>query len=523
MTAPPAKPAGASYDQLPYTSHAYAESHPDRLAVVARLSGWNAPSLRGATVLEVGSGRGGNLLAMAMSLPQSRLVGIERSVRQAAEARTIGERLGVTNVTVLAASFGDDGLLEAVREGAFDFVIAHGVASWMAPQERTLLLRRMARWLTPGGVGYVSFNVLPGWYARLSSRDWLRFASEQGANGKDELLASLRWLRQAVSSEHPSYRTDLEAVETRLLETDPAYLAHEFLEGENHPVLVADFLREAEEAGLAYLGDAIPASVALETLPAQVRERARGLGAREAQQLVDFVRCTAFRRALFVRQDTCDALAWRWPARLDVDAVRSLRIASRLKPTRASGGKPDDLGQLQGQFQGQFQGPAASVQIPVPLTQAALLELHEVAPRALAFEDLLGRAKRRLGDGPETRIDLRSELLELWLSVDGIDLHDFDAPFEAAVSEKPEACPLARFQAQANEPITNRWHQEVVLAEPVVKEVLLRADGTRTIAEIARAVTGTATAATTTTTATADEDLVLACLLLLAKSALLVA
>ena len=65
------------YDRVPYTDHAYAESHPDRLAVVARLSGWEAPAVVAARVLEIGCGRGGNLLPMATSLPRATLVGVD--------------------------------------------------------------------------------------------------------------------------------------------------------------------------------------------------------------------------------------------------------------------------------------------------------------------------------------------------------------------------------------------------------------------------------------------------------------
>jgi cyclopropane fatty-acyl-phospholipid synthase-like methyltransferase len=175
---PPAHSTEDAYERVPYTSHAYAESHPDRLRVVARLSGWNPPGLERARVLEIGCGRAGNLLAMAMSLPEATLVGIERSARQANEARTIAAQLGVTNMTVHTANFGDPGLLTDA-DGTFDFAVAHGVASWIPPEERATLLQRMARWLSPDGVGYVSFNVLPGWYERLAARDWLRFSASQ--------------------------------------------------------------------------------------------------------------------------------------------------------------------------------------------------------------------------------------------------------------------------------------------------------------------------------------------------------
>jgi SAM-dependent methyltransferase len=502
MTPPPTSSPSTvpheGYDCAPYTSHAYAETHPERLRVVARLSGWNAPELGGARVLEIGAGRGGNLLAMAMSLPDADLVGIEPSSRQAAEVFTIAERLGVKNVTVHSAGFEGEGLLRGEGD-RFDFIVAHGVASWMPVRSRGELLSRMARWLSPSGVAYVSFNVLPGWYARMAAREWMRFrAGERGLDvGSVDPASWLRWLRGAVSPDLAGYREDLARVEARLVETEQAYAVHEYLEGENHPALVSDLLREAEQAGLAYLGDAIPREVAIETLPDPVQVAASKLGLAGAQQLVDFVRCTAFRRALFVRADTAAARGWRWPARLDVEAMGTLLVASRLRPSAEDPGR--------------FDGSGESVQAPSPRVRAALTLLHEIAPRALGFDDLARGSARRLGeaDHEECARELAGELRDLWLSVDGVDFHDHEPPFETVPHERPRACPFARLQGSRGEPITNRWHQEVVLPEALVKEVLVRADGTRTAVEIARDVP-------------CGEDLVTASLLLLAKSALLV-
>lgn len=71
-----------AYDEQPYTEHAYAETHPSRLAAVARMAQWEAPAIGQATILELGCGRGGNLLPMAAGLPGARFVGIDRSERQ---------------------------------------------------------------------------------------------------------------------------------------------------------------------------------------------------------------------------------------------------------------------------------------------------------------------------------------------------------------------------------------------------------------------------------------------------------
>ncbi|HWL88990.1 MAG TPA: class I SAM-dependent methyltransferase [Polyangiaceae bacterium] len=444
------------YDRLPYTDHAYAESHPNRLAVVARLSGFRPPELPHARVLEIGSARGGNLLPMAASLPEATLVGIDRSERQVQEAARIAQAVSLGHVTFLHASFES----ADIASSSFDFVICHGLYSWVSVEVRRGLLRAIGRWLAPGGIAYVSFNTLPGWYERLAARDWMR--GSRGAAGDPEgkeALAALGWLKDQISPELDGYRRRLGQVLERLSETEAAYLVHEYLSDEHHPEHVETFLTEAREAGLAYLGDAIPAHTALELLPDAVRARAHALDVSAMQRTVDFVRCTSFRRALLVRADECAARGWRFPARLDPEALGDLRVASRLRP---EGG---DL----------FRGVHDSVQV-TDGARVALMDLSRVAPRSCAFHELPGQ-------GPE----LASELFDLWLATGDLDLYVHEPPMVTSAGDGATAAPLARWQVAHAGAVTNAWHQEVRLPDALVRFLLERLDGTRSLAELERA------------------------------------
>ena len=481
---PEATPAAASdgsdpYAEIPYTDHAYAESHPDRLAVVARLSGWAAPALERARILEIGCGVGGNVLAMAASLPSATLVGIDPSKRQIDDARRTASGAGLSNVTFHAAPAEEVEL----APGSFDYVVLHGVYSWVSIDTRRALLRAIARWVAPDGVAYVSFNTLPGWYDRLAAKEWLRFTASASGLGLslEETRASLAWLRDRASPELATYRRQIEGVIARLAETDRAYLVHEYLSPEHHPELVSTFLAETEGAGLRYLGDAIAASTSLELLDDDVCARVRSLDVTRTQQVVDFVKHTSFRRALLVRADTCDARGWRWPSSLEPDArvsesaMDTLHVASRL---RASPDVPD-----------QFDGNDGSVHVYDKAASCALLELARVAPRAVPFDDLCGRVAAAMGaPTADVRHVVRKELYDLWLATGGIDLHAYEPRIVTTASERPESSALARWHAVHGGTLTNLWHQEVVLAEDVVRFVLGLADGTRTLEAIAREV-----------------------------------
>jgi hypothetical protein len=274
---------------------------------------------------------------------------------------------------------------------------------------------------------------------------------------------------------------------------------------------VSTFLSEAEGAGLRYLGDAIAASTSLELLDDDVRARAMPLDVVRTQQLIDFVKHTSFRRALLVRSDTSDARGWRWPSSLEPSqsasesAMDTLRVASRL---RASPDVPD-----------QFDGLDGSVHVYDPAASCALLELARLAPHALPMEDLCARVASVMRMSPrDVRPIVRKELYDLWLATGGIDLHTYEPELVTRASEKPAASALARWHAEHGGTLTNLWHQEVVLAEDVVRFVLALADGTRDSNAIAREV-----ASTRGLSESDAHDVTRASLALLANAAVLVA
>src|SRR5262245_57180064 len=87
-----------TYDDVPYTSHAFPQSHPERLAAVAKLFGLDAPPVENCRVLELGCSMGGNLIAMAQNHPGSQFIGIDSSSRQIAEGWKSVNLLGLKNI-----------------------------------------------------------------------------------------------------------------------------------------------------------------------------------------------------------------------------------------------------------------------------------------------------------------------------------------------------------------------------------------------------------------------------------------
>ena len=145
------------YDEVPYPSLSYAQTHPDRLATIATLLGLQPAPVTHCRVLELGCAGGGNLLPMAQGLPGSEFVGLDVSEAQITAGQTLRQALGLNNLTLTQMDILD----VPAGLGQFDYIIAHGIYSWVPPQVRDKVLQVCQDHLAPQGVAYVSYNCYP--------------------------------------------------------------------------------------------------------------------------------------------------------------------------------------------------------------------------------------------------------------------------------------------------------------------------------------------------------------------------
>ena len=158
--------AESSYDAVPYQSNPFPQSQPDRLPVVARLFGLQ-PALRcQANVLELGCASGGNLITLAARYPDGRFLGIDFSTVQVSAARRQIAALGLTNIRI---EQGDITNFSGAEK--FDYIICHGVYSWVPEATRAAILRLCRDGLTDHGVAYISYNTYPDWRLRQVVRE----------------------------------------------------------------------------------------------------------------------------------------------------------------------------------------------------------------------------------------------------------------------------------------------------------------------------------------------------------------
>src|SRR5262245_1718265 len=258
----------SSYDQIPYTSHAFPQTHPDRLATTARIFRLSPPDVAACRVLELGCASGGNLIPVDFNFPRSEFVGIDLSGHQVEEAKQAIGALGLPNIRIEQASIMD------VDEswGRFDYIICHGVFSWVEPEVQDRILNIAARNLSPDGVAYISYKTYPGWHMREMFRSMMRYHAEQYDEPQEQVnqaRALLAFLASASTDTGP-YNSWLAGEAERLGRSPDAYVFHEHLERTNLPIYFHEFIGRAERVGLQYLSEALVTEILTPNFPAPV-------------------------------------------------------------------------------------------------------------------------------------------------------------------------------------------------------------------------------------------------------------
>lgn len=478
MTATPAAP-GHSYDEVPYDSHPFAQSHPSRLYVVGTLFGMRPAPLHRCRVLELGCAAGGNLIPMADALRDSEFVGVDQSTRQIDDGLGLVKELGLTNVALKRASILD--IDESY--GKFDYVIAHGVFSWVPTAVQEKIFEIAAKHLNPNGIAYISYNTYPGWHMRGMIRDMMRYHSGRFNTPQIRIQQSralLDFLAQSVRGEGPYpglLKQELESVRTQA----DHYLYHEHLEEVNDPVYFHQFAERAKAKGLRYLGEARVQSMLTGNFGPDVDKTLRMLAPDQIQieQYMDFLRNRMFRETLLC----LERVTPNWS--VQPECLRGLHIASAAQPVQPDGkplAAPIDIASEENVG---YKGPGGVTMATArPLLKAAMQALSQAFPGTIPFDELRKIARDKLGVNPsdpkqtadDTQV-LAVGLLNCYMGSDLIELHGMPVTFNRVPSEMPTALPIARATAtRAGVAITRR--HEVVKLNDLDRQLIPILDGT---------------------------------------------
>ena len=290
------------YDAVPYEGQSNALSHPDTMAAVATLYGFTPPPIARCRVLELGCSAGANLLPMAATLPEATFAGCDLSPRAIDAAGRAVAELGLANVTLLRTDLRE---LPATL-GEFDYIIAHGVYSWVPAPVRDALFDVAARCLSRDGLMFVSYNTYPGCHVRRAAWEIMHLHID-AIDGAAAQLAAARALCTALGEPGMSQIDSdaaLRGAFVRLARQSDSALCHDDLAQPNDPVYFRDFVAHAERHGLEFLAEAKLSMMSDAGVAPGIRQLLAGFDRVTREQYLDFARLRRFRSSLLCRPHT---------------------------------------------------------------------------------------------------------------------------------------------------------------------------------------------------------------------------
>ena len=449
-------PLATSYDAVPYPSLPIRRTHPCYLAALARLFGLDPPSPRRCRVLELGCASGGNLLPMAADLPDSSFLGIDASGQQVAEGQAAVRGAGLGNLDIRQLDLADF----PADAGTFDYILCHGVYSWVPKpiQEHILAIGR--RHLHPQGVFYVSYNTYPGWHLRGVVRDMMRYHVRRFADPKTKIIQSrllLDFLTGMATAPSEAYRQLLRDEAGILSKYGDGYLFHEHLEDENEALYFYQFAERVAAAGLQYLADAEFNTMMTANFGQEIAAILKNAPRLVQEQYLDFLRNRTFRSSLLCHGERRLQTAID-PLRL-ADCDLALEARLEMPPLGLETDEPLVC-----------RTPREELTAAAPLDQGGLGGAQRVLARCSGLRgaavaeacQMASAAGRQLGDLQPHRRRLAADLLTLFsrrllrVLVEG-------PPSARLAGPRPEATPAARWQATRAGGVTNRRHEHVHL------------------------------------------------------------
>lgn len=464
-----------SYNQFHYKSLPIPETHPRHLAVLGRLFGLGTADVERCRVLELGCATGGNIIPMAFHYPDAECVGIDLSASQIEVGQQLINNLGLTNIELRQGN-----ILDLNNElGVFDYIIAHGVYSWVPEPVREQLLKLSRLLLRPGGLVYISFNTLPGWHMRGTLRDFLLYACRTEKSDREKLKKAVEELGRLDRA-----LDGLEALSAKYLReeiriaqsADPSYLLYEHLADENTPFLFTDFLNDTRCHGLRYLCDTELATLFPATYGEAVERELESIGDDMAlEQWLDFVSNRNMRRSLLCRDDEPATEA------LSLDAFSEFAFSTNLIPPEKIIISAEESLSLK-------QPDGTPVQISHPLTKMMVLEMIAAQPAYLSLGTLFPKAHQKLvshGFGGYAE-DYESCLMELFslFSHRTIEASPQQIQCHNKRGDKPRATALARAQSTSGAGfVTTATHGDLEIDEAALR-LLTYLDGEHTLDQV---------------------------------------
>jgi SAM-dependent methyltransferase len=234
---------------------------PAFIDTAVRAQGVSAPRATGAArfhYVDLGCGYAATVLCLAAAYPEATFVGIDANPAHIETAREFAAEAGLSNAEFITARFGDLSL-RAIAPA--QYVVSHGVYTWIGAEAQAALIGDIARLRAPGGVVSIGASSFAGWARDLPLRRVVtsHATSSDNAAPEERLERGLQALTAARAAGARGALGHGDAEEMERMSRQYAHLAdHDILSATWAPVWTADLAAALSPHGLAYAGLQVP-------------------------------------------------------------------------------------------------------------------------------------------------------------------------------------------------------------------------------------------------------------------------
>jgi 2-polyprenyl-3-methyl-5-hydroxy-6-metoxy-1,4-benzoquinol methylase/methyltransferase-like protein len=464
-----------SYDEIPYISRTKQNTHPVFMAGKTLLLGYPLPEIIKPRILEIGCGQGTNLHSIASLMPQAECMGIDISAIHINQAKERANKAGLKNIQFEQA---DIFTLES-PEIPYDFIIAHGVFSWVPHEVRIAILKYIRKSLHPKGLAFVSHNTQPGFYYREIIREYTLFHLNDEEGNYLEKAGKVRdgldLLRKSVEELKPqqAYTSALQYEYQMISELDDNYIMHEYTELENKAFYFSEFCDILGEFGLHCATDAGIDRFRILNPPAEfnqlLNEYAKG---EEREQILDYALGRQFREAIIVHQENIPEI------KTFSQILHECRILSSIS-------KKDN----------QYFAPEGVLLHSIhPIGELVMEYISVNKSNIYKYSDIISAVQQRIIQKPELSdrddIDLdeiiSNQIKQIYCestSALKIVAADLSKPAMLDSTKAPYVLPFARVLTQYQDMIPNIWHEPIQLTQTECM-LLQLLDGSNTVDDL---------------------------------------
>ena len=464
---PPSNPGpdlALKYDTIAYAAQANALTQPSHLATIAILLGRVPPVVATCHVLEVGCSDGANLLPMAAALPHAHFTGCDLSGQAIASATRAAADLCLSNITFLQQD-----LRSLPGSGEkYDFIIAHGIYSWVPALVRDALLALAARRLARNGVMFVSYNTYPGCHVRQATWEILHAHVDALPTARERLDAARMLAGLLAEPGVAQTESDglLRAEFAKLATQTDSALYHDDLAVPNQPFHFREFAAALARHGLAFMAEAKLSMMTTAGLSPRVAQFVAGMDLLTREQYLDYARLRRFRQSLI-----CHADAPTTAAGIDVRIAPMHAAATTALLRAAAEGKA-------------FDRDVTAAGPDTRATRMLLQWLVEMAPRSVAMADVDAWYRTHAPTGAQSPAVLLVNACYGGM----VDFHVHPPAFAVRPSVRPKASSVVRWQIARQSSVTNLRHETLRIDDPLARSLLAALDGSCTHDDLANVI-----------------------------------